>query len=158
MLLLLRNERTIALLLVVAVLFAGFQANRAFVRESNRPQYEIELTADKSSVDFGDCQLFQNRFATVKLTNRGARPLKVYNIQKSCACSESELAKYILDPNESTVMTIAWRTGVAPGRYRNTVTLLYGAADASAGGVGSFFLPIGIQGSVLSIADNGQSN
>ena len=74
------------------------------------------LTVNTKVYDFGDVEPRMKVPGEFILTNDGAAPLEVKRpIRKSCGCTEPKLGKYVLQPGESTTMSVAYTAGSTPG-------------------------------------------
>jgi hypothetical protein len=57
-------------------------------------------------VDFGELEQQETRSAEVVITNAGDEPLKILDIEASCGCTTTALARNLLQPGESVPLQI----------------------------------------------------
>jgi hypothetical protein len=141
------------LLAGLTTIVLGYGACGGFDSKPSTPKLKIALETDKLTVDFGKCDQFQNLQAVVKIANCGTDTVKIYNVAKSCACSETRIVKQLLEPGETTELYIAWKTGAKSGKTKNALTIMYGPTVLPMENTGYLFLPIEILGDVTAIVD-----
>ena len=64
------------------------------------------LTIDEPTFDFGEINDINLVYKTVTLTNTGDAELEIKRVKGTCGCTTGKLEKEMLEPGESTSLTI----------------------------------------------------
>ena len=65
---------------------------------------------NKRFVDLGDVKQNDTIYHTVLITNKGTAPLSIFNIGKSCNCTDVKLDKTLIASGDTARMTISVST------------------------------------------------
>jgi len=79
----------------------------------NKPQIEI----NPKIFDFGEVKYGDVASHVFKVRNTGEQVLEIKKVATSCACTEAEIEKKRLGPNEEVNLTVTYNTGAMSGSH-----------------------------------------
>ena len=82
------------------------------------------LVIEPGVVDLGSVRQNQTLDATAKVVNRTATAVDILIVSKSCSCTDAEVDRKHLEPNEAAVLSLGWRTGSKRGPVSDRVTII----------------------------------
>lgn len=127
----LKKRTLVCALAVVVVLALGYGFGRSFVRSdlptpttNSLGQREFEFPMPPVFVEGSDPVVYE-----LPVANTGRRPLRILDIQPSCACSKVELPKKELQPGERTTLRLESNLRQRVGPVRLSCRLITDDAD-----------------------------
>ena len=104
-------RNTIAMMVFVMIFSVSFSANGQ------------RLNVSESEFSLGDVGNLSIISRELKMTNIGKLPLTIMHAGSSCNCTTSSLRKRVLQPNESSTLTIYFNPQGLRGQLERTVTI-----------------------------------
>lgn len=90
------------------------------VNQQSRPK----VVVSERTHDFGMLDPHTTATHTFQVSNGGDDPLALEVRETSCKCTVGDLQDSLLDPGESTTVTLTWNTGYKAEKYEQTATLV----------------------------------
>ena len=109
-----------------------------------RPPVQGGLVATKPVLDLGELSQGQTVAAEFELVNRSSGPVKILDVVKTCTCTQVEISRYLLEPQEGMVLATRWKTGASRGKTGANIGVVYTQADGPAQ-----FLNLGLEANVV---------
>lgn len=81
------------------------------------------IIVSPDSFDFGTLDQEQVRTAEVTITNAGGAPLEILKLETTCGCTAAQPAKMLLEPGESTPLTITFDSKRFMGEQHKSVII-----------------------------------
>ncbi|HRX50491.1 MAG TPA: DUF1573 domain-containing protein [Candidatus Krumholzibacteria bacterium] len=81
------------------------------------------IMVSPETFDFGTLDQKQVRTTEITVTNAGGAPLEIERLETTCGCTAAEPAKKLLEPGESTLVTITFDSKTFSGEQHKSVLI-----------------------------------
>ena len=98
------------------------RGRRALMETMDETAHPEAHVANKTH-DFGMVDPHETMSHTFQVINKGDDPLALEMLETSCKCTVGSLNDGVLEPGESTDVTLTWNTGYKAEEYTQTATL-----------------------------------
>ena len=88
------------------------------------------LTIDEPTFDFGEINDINLVYKTVNLTNTGDAELEIKRVKGTCGCTTGKLEKKMLEPGESTSLTIQFLPATYDGLISKAIKIASNDPDS----------------------------
>ena len=102
---------------------AKIEQRQALLSELKEAAKPIAVVPNKTH-DFGMLDPHTTATHSFNIRNEGEHPLALEVRETSCKCTVGNLGSDLLDPGQSTKITLTWNTGYQADKYEQTATLV----------------------------------
>lgn len=96
-------------------------SNEIFAKSKNPSSTEAQIKFDREFVDLGKVKEGAILYRSFKVTNFGAKPLKILETKSTCGCTVPEIKKSILKSQETTILKVKIDTSMKQNKVTKTL-------------------------------------
>jgi hypothetical protein len=110
----------------IVLVFLSVLAFSVRAQEAATPKKTVTetLKVKETTYDFGKIQQGRPVTHNFEITNTGATPLMLTNVQASCGCTTPEWTKEAIQPGASSTIKVGYNAA-AEGIFNKTITIQY---------------------------------
>lgn len=122
-----RSIAVYATLVVILAVVLGLSlgSGAAVVRawHTEAPKGDAKVEVDSDTFDFGDMDYTKDGSHDFTFTNTGTTPLTLVKGRSSCKCTVGEIADSTVQPGDSTIVHVTWKSKHLSGAFQQSVTI-----------------------------------
>lgn len=107
--------------LLIGLIFLVCLGNKLLAQSKNPSSNEPQIKFNREFIDLGKVREGAILYRNFKVTNLGAKPLKILETKSTCGCTVPEMKKSVLKSQETTILKVKIDTSMKQNKVTKTL-------------------------------------